>query len=174
MNKGPVREWFDALIFAVIAATIIRWATFEAFTIPTPSMEKTLLVGDFLFVNKLNYGPRSPMTPLQIPLTHQKIWGTNIPSYLEWIKLPQLRLPGFSNIERDDVVVFNYPSELDKPIDLKTYYVKRCVGLPGDTISIDNGIIYINNVEAVSPEDLQSRYFLRTNTTINYLSLIHI
>ena len=73
MNKGPVREWFDALIFAVIAATIIRWATFEAFTIPTPSMERTLLVGDFLFVNKLNYGPRSPMTPLQIPLTHQKI-----------------------------------------------------------------------------------------------------
>ena len=167
MRKGPVREWFDALIFAVIAATLIRWATFEAFTIPTPSMEKTLLVGDFLFVNKLNYGPRSPMTPLQIPLTHQKIWGTNIPSYLEWIKLPQLRLPGFSNIERDDVVVFNYPSELDKPIDLKTYYVKRCVGLPGDTISIDNGIIYINNVEAVSPEDLQSRYFLKTNTTIN-------
>ena len=66
MKKGPVREWFDALLFAVIAATLIRWATFEAFTIPTPSMEKSLLVGDFLFVNKLNYGPRTPKTPLQV------------------------------------------------------------------------------------------------------------
>ena len=91
MKKGPIREWFDALFFAVIAATLIRWATFEAFTIPTPSMENTLLVGDFLFVNKLNYGPRTPMTPLQVPLTHQKIWGPNIPSYLDWIKLPQFR-----------------------------------------------------------------------------------
>ena len=81
MKKGPVREWFDALLFAVIAATLIRWATFEAFTIPTPSMEKSLLVGDFLFVNKLNYGPRTPKTPLQVPLTHQKIWGTDIQSY---------------------------------------------------------------------------------------------
>ena len=167
MKKGPIREWFDALFFAVIAATLIRWATFEAFTIPTPSMENTLLVGDFLFVNKLNYGPRTPMTPIQVPLTHQKIWGTNIPSYLDWIKLPQFRLPGFSNIERGDVVVFNYPSEIDKPVDLKTYYVKRCVGLPGDTISIENGDILINSQKTVDPEGLQNRYFLSTQTTIN-------
>ena len=167
MKKGPIREWFDALLFAVVAATLIRWATFEAFTIPTPSMENTLLVGDFLFVNKLNYGPRTPMTPLQVPLTHQKIWGTNIPSYLDWIKLPQFRLPGFSNIERGDVVVFNYPSEIDKPVDLKTYYVKRCVGLPGDTISIDNGDILINKEKTTEPEGLQNRYFLNTQTTIN-------
>ena len=122
MKKGPVREWFDALLFAVIAATLIRWATFEAFTIPTPSMEKSLLVGDFLFVNKLNYGPRTPKTPLQVPLTHQKIWGTDIQSYLDWIQLPTFRLPGFGEVERNDVVVFNYPNELDKPLDLKTYY----------------------------------------------------
>ena len=150
MKKGPIKEWFDALLFAVIAASLIRWATFEAFTIPTPSMENTLLVGDFLFVNKLNYGPRTPMTPLQVPLTHQKIWGTDIPSYLDWIKLPQFRLPGFSEIERGDVVVFNYPSEIDKPIDLKTYYVKRCIGLPGDTLSIENGNIFINDNNWIS------------------------
>ena len=167
MKKGPVREWFDALFFAVIAATLIRWATFEAFTIPTPSMENTLLVGDFLFVNKLNYGPRTPMTPLQVPLTHQKIWGTNIPSYLDWIKLPQFRLPGFSEINRDDIVVFNYPSEIEKPIDLKTYYVKRCVALPGDTIKIINGDIFINNNLKDQLENQQNRYFVRTKTNIN-------
>ena len=167
MKKGPVREWFDALFFAVIAATLIRWATFEAFTIPTPSMENTLLVGDFLFVNKLNYGPRTPMTPLQIPLTHQKIWGTNIPSYLDWIKLPQFRLPGFSEINRNDIVVFNYPSEIEKPIDLKTYYVKRCVALPGDTIKIVNGDIFINNNLKDQLVNQQNRYFVETKTNIN-------
>ena len=146
MKKGPIREWFDSLLFAIIAATLIRWATFEAFTIPTPSMENNLLVGDFLFVNKLNYGPRTPKTPLQVPLTHQKIWGTNIQSYLDWIQLPTFRLPGFSEIERNDVVVFNYPNELDKPLDLKTYYVKRCVGLPNDTIEIDNGEVKTNDL----------------------------
>ena len=167
MKKGPIREWFDALLWAVIAASLIRWATFEAFTIPTPSMEKTLLVGDFLFVNKLNYGPRTPLTPLQVPLTHQKIWGTDIPSYLDWIKLPTFRLPGFGEIERNDVVVFNYPNELDKPIDLKTYYVKRCVGLPGDTLSIDNGSLIINAENISVPEGLQKRYFIQTDKTIN-------
>ena len=167
MKKGPVREWFDALLFAVIAATLIRWATFEAFTIPTPSMEKSLLVGDFLFVNKLNYGPRTPKTPLQVPLTHQKIWGTDIQSYLDWIQLPTFRLPGFGEVERNDVVVFNYPNELDKPLDLKTYYVKRCVGLPSDTIEIDNGDVKINGEILEMPEGLQNRYFLQTNTTIN-------
>ena len=84
MKKGDRSGRFDSLLFAIIAATLIRWATFEAFTIPTPSMENNLLVGDFLFVNKLNYGPRTPKTPLQVPLTHQKIWGTNIQSYLDW------------------------------------------------------------------------------------------
>ena len=93
-KKSAVREWADAILFAVIAATIIRWLLLEAFTIPTPSMEKSLLVGDFLFVSKMHYGPRTPKTPLQMPLTHQKIWGTNLPSYVEWIQLPQFRLPG--------------------------------------------------------------------------------
>src|SRR6188768_1159236 len=107
--KTKVREWWDAILFAVVAATLIRWLIMEAYTIPTPSMENSLLVGDFLFVSKFHYGTRTPKTPLQIPLTHQKIWFTEIPSYLEWIQLPQFRLPGISEVKRGDVVVFNVP-----------------------------------------------------------------
>ncbi|MEY3647244.1 MAG: hypothetical protein RLZ13_126, partial [Bacteroidota bacterium] len=106
-KKSAFREWIDALVFAVIAASLIRWLLLEPFTIPTASMEKTLLVGDFLFVSKLHYGTRIPKTPLQIPLTHQKIWGTEIPSYTDLIQLPYMRLPGFASVERNDVVVFN-------------------------------------------------------------------
>ena len=105
--KSKTREWFDAILFAVVAATLIRWLIMEAYTIPTPSMENSLLVGDFLFVSKFHYGSRTTTTPLQVPLTHQKIWFTNIPSYLDWIKLPYYRLPGFSEVKREDVVVFN-------------------------------------------------------------------
>ena len=162
-----IKEWFDALIFAVIVASLIRWSTFEAFTIPTPSMEKSLLVGDFLFVNKFNYGSRIPNTILQIPLTHQVIWGTNIPSYLDWIQLPYYRLPGISKIERNDVVVFNYPRELERPVDLKTFYVKRCVGLPGDTININNSKLFINNNMTDNKLDLQHRYYIKTDQIIN-------
>ena len=106
VKKSPVREWFDAILFAVIAATIIRWLLLEAFTIPTASMERSLLVGDFLFVSKVHYGARTPKTPLQIPLTHQTIWGTKIPSYVDWIQLPQYRLPGFTKVKRNPKKVF--------------------------------------------------------------------
>ena len=84
-------EWWRSLLFAVIAATLIRWVFMEAFTIPTPSMEKSLLVGDYLFVSKFHYGTRTPKTPLQVPLTHQKIWGTNIPSYIPSVQIPSYR-----------------------------------------------------------------------------------
>ena len=108
-KKSPAREWVDALVFAVVAASLIRWLLLEPFTIPTASMEKSLLVGDFLFVSKMHYGTRIPKTPLQVPLTHQKIWGTDISSYSDAIQLPYYRLPGFSEVERNDVVVFNFP-----------------------------------------------------------------
>src|SRR3954467_7049643 len=101
--KTKSQEWVDAIVFAVVAATLIRWIFLEAFTIPTPSMEKSLLVGDFLFVSKVNYGARTPKTPLQVPLTHQKIWFTEIPSYSTLIQLPQYRLPGLENVENNDV-----------------------------------------------------------------------
>lgn len=160
-KKGPVREWVDAITFAVVAATLIRWAFMEAFTIPTSSMENSLLVGDFLFVSKINYGPRTPKTPLQIPLTHQKIWGTDISSYLDWIQLPQYRLPGFDDVERNDVVVFNYPKE-NHPVDLKTHYIKRCVAIPGDVIEVVNNQVFINGEKGENPERMQFHYLINT------------
>ena len=105
-HQSFVREWFNSIVFAVIAATLIRWTTVEAYVVPTPSMENTILVGDYLFVSKFHYGTRITSTPLQIPLTHQKIWGTEIPSYLDWIKLPYYRLPGIGRVQREDIVVF--------------------------------------------------------------------
>lgn len=165
-QKSVAREWADAIIFAVIAATIIRWLFLEAFTIPTPSMEKSLLVGDFLFVSKIHYGPRTPKTPLQVPLTHQKIWWTNIPSYVDWIQLPQYRFPGFTSIKQNDVVVFNYPPELEYPVDLKTNYIKRCVGLPGDSLKVVDTQVYINGEAIENPEKMEFRHNIITNQEI--------
>ena len=164
--KSAVREWTDAIVFAVIAATIIRWLFLEAFTIPTPSMEKSLLVGDFLFVSKIHYGPRTPATPLQVPLTHQKIWWTDIPSYLNWIQLPQYRLPGFTKVKQNDVVVFNHPPELQYPVDLKTNYIKRCVGLPGDTLSVVDTQVYINSKPIDNPPKMEFSHLIITNQQI--------
>ncbi len=110
-KKGAMREWVDAIIFAVIAATIIRTFLIEAYTIPTSSMEKSLLVGDFLFVSKVSYGPKVPNTPIAFPFAHHTLPGTKFTkSYVEWIKLPYYRFPGIhSEIKNNDVVVFNYP-----------------------------------------------------------------
>lgn len=166
-KKSPVREWFDSILFAVVAATLIRWLFFEAFTIPTPSMENSLLVGDFLFVSKLHYGTRTPKTPLQVPLTHQTIWGTNIPSYTSLIQLPQYRLPGFSEVKRGDVVVFNYPPELQHPVDLKTNYIKRCVGIPGDKVEVRDLQVYANGQAMENPPRMENEYFVATTTAVN-------
>ncbi len=170
--KGPVREWVDAIVFAVVAATLIRWLIMEAYTIPTPSMENSLLVGDFLFVSKFHYGTRTPKTPLQIPLTHQKIWFTEIPSYVKWVQLPQYRLPGFSQVKREDVVVFNVPPrELnegkDYPVDLKTNYIKRCVGIPGDLLQITDRQVIVNGQPIGNPPDMQFSYLVTSKDEIS-------
>ncbi|GAA4396692.1 hypothetical protein GCM10023187_05090 [Nibrella viscosa] len=166
-KKSAVREWFDSVIFAVVAATLIRWLFMEAFTIPTPSMEKSLLVGDFLFVSKLHYGTRTPKTPLQVPLTHQKIWGTDIPSYSDAIQLPQYRLPGFTSVKNGDVVVFNYPPEDQYPVDLRTNYIKRAIGTPGDVVEVRDLQVYINGKPMQNPPKMQNEYFLKTNEVVN-------
>jgi signal peptidase I len=172
-RKSAVREWFDSILFAVIAATLIRWMFFEAFTIPTPSMENSLMVGDFLFVSKLHYGTRTPKTPLQVPLTHQKIWGTEIPSYTDLIQLPQFRLPGFSEVHRGDVVVFNHPTEFENPVDLKTNFIKRCVGLPGDKIEVRDRQVFANGVLVPSPRRMEDEYFVATTTAVNEDKVFH-
>ena len=166
-KKSASREWIDALLFAVIAASLIRWLLLEPFTIPTASMEKSLLVGDFLFVSKMHYGTRVPKTILQVPLTHQKIWGTEIKSYSEAIQLPYYRLPGFTSIKRNDVVVFNFPEEFQYPVDLKTNYIKRAVAVPGDVLEIKKAQLYINGKASENPEEMQFSYDVIINRPLN-------
>jgi signal peptidase I len=111
IKKSGIREWVDAIVFAVIAASIIRIFLMEAYTIPTSSMEKSLLVGDYLFVSKMAYGPKSPQTPVAFPFVHHTLPLTKYTkSYVEWLKLPYHRWPGFGDVKNNDVVVFNYPS----------------------------------------------------------------
>lgn len=153
--KSWLREWGDALLFAFVAALIIRTFLFEAYRIPTPSMEKTLLTGDFLVVSKISYGPRTPMV-LGVPFT-------NI--YLPGVVLPWTRLPGFSEIERNDIVVFNYPIDLT-PIAAKTNYIKRAVGMPHDTLSIENTQLYVNGDEAQSFPGIQQVYMVNVRERV--------
>jgi signal peptidase I len=167
-KKSVTREWFDSILFAVIAASLIRWLLFEPFQIPTSSMENSLLVGDFLFVSKIHYGARTTKTPLQIPLTHQTIWGTDsTKSYLDWIQLPQFRLPGFSDIQRNDIIVFNYPAEEQHPSDLRTNYIKRCVAIAGDELEIKDRVVYINGNAVEFPKQSQHKYMVITSELLN-------
>jgi len=164
-----VYEWSDALWFATIAATVIRSYFIEAYTIPTSSMEKSLLVGDFLFVSKVNFGSRPPMTPLAFPFTHNTLpFSTTAKSYIEALEMPYLRFPAFQQIKNNDVVVFNYPSkpgEPDdlRPVDKKDNYIKRCLAISGDSLQVIRGQVFINGVAAENPPKMQYRYFVKLN-----------
>ncbi len=225
-EKGMVREWGDAILFAVVAAGIIRGFMFEAFTIPTGSMEKDLLIGDYLFVNKVAYGPKLPQTPVAVPFFHNNIPGTYTKCYLEWFKMDYHRLPGYTDVKRNDIVVFNYPvgdtallgqadnSELqghnyyqylrdealflaqsdpqmleknldkylamarnnlleqnvmkhkgikfhswvERPTDKKENYIKRCVGIPGDSLELIDGTLHVNGKPGELDENAQFLY----------------
>ena len=165
--KAEVKSWAGALLFAICVATPLRWAIAEPYKIPTSSMEGSLLVGDFLWVSKYHYGARTAKTLLQVPLTFQKIWGTEIPSYLDWVQVPFWRGPGISEIEKGHAVVFNYPRELDVPADMRTYYIKRCVAVAGDTLKVDNRQILVNGELSQLPKPSQTSYFISTSKTIN-------
>jgi signal peptidase I len=166
-KKSPTREWADAIIFAVIAATLIRTLFIEAYTIPTPSMERSLLVGDFLFVSKVNYGARTPMTPIAFPFAHHTMPVLGTKAYWDGIKLPYYRLPGLSDVKKGDVVVFNYPMEADspyyRPVDKRENYIKRCQGTPGDTVSLVDAQVYVNGKAAPNPPGEQTDYTITTN-----------
>lgn len=130
-------------------------------------MEGSMLVNDFLFVSKIHYGPRTPQTPLQVPLTHQQVPFLNIKSYSDLITLPSYRLPGLTEIKRGKPMVFNYPSDnVSKITDMKTFYVKRCVGIAGDTISFVDGQLYVNGDKIEDNDKIQYKYKFQVNSNI--------
>lgn len=154
-TKG--REWLDAIAFAVITATLIKTFLVDAFTIPTPSMEKSMMVGDFLFVSKWDYGTRIPQTPVSFPFVHNTLPGGSGDSYSEMLSLPYWRFPGTREINNNDIVVFNFPGpdegNDDRPVDKRENYIKRCVGIAGDSLMIVDGQVFINGKALAFPDN---------------------
>ncbi|MFT4903001.1 MAG: signal peptidase I [Thalassomonas sp.] len=164
-NKSEVRSWVDAIGFAVIAATILRTFLIEAYTIPTSSMEKSMLIGDFLFVSKTAYGPRVPMTPIAFPLVHHTMPVGGGKSYSESVQLPYHRMKGLGDIERNDCVVFNWPAEtLGRPVDKKENYVKRCVGIAGDVIELIDAQLIVNGEPQQEFEGMKKQWHYDVST----------
>ena len=164
-KKSEVRSWVDAIGFAVIAATILRTFLIEAYTIPTSSMEKSMLIGDFLFVSKTAYGPRVPMTPIAFPLVHHTMPVGGGKSYSESVQLPYHRMKGLGDIERNDCVVFNWPAEtLGRPVDKKENYVKRCVGIAGDVIELIDAQLIVNGEPQQEFEGMKNQWHYDVST----------
>ncbi len=197
-KKSTLREWTESLVFAVFAAAFIRMFLIEAYVIPTPSMEGSLNVGDYLFVSKAHYGIRTPMTVAMVPLLHNRIPYLNTESYVAKPSLPYFRFKALESIERGSPFVFNWPvgdsiyltsqrsyaafqvkqdpgimmydRELQgkvnnnelivRPVDKKDHYIKRCVAIPGDTLEVRNGVIFINGVQQDEPDNKQTLYML--------------
>ena len=159
-KRSAIREWIDAIGFALVAATVIRSLFIEAYTIPTPSMEETLLVNDYLFVSKMNYGIRIPMTPISFPLAHNTMPITGGNSYSKILQFPYIRIPGWEKITNGDIVVFNYPADEnpERPVDKKENYIKRCIGIPGDKLEVIKGQVFINGKVFQDPIHSQHTY----------------
>ncbi|MES2240059.1 MAG: signal peptidase I [Bacteroidota bacterium] len=170
--KNKTADTVSSLLFAIIVATLVHTYFVQPYTIPTSSLEKSLLIGDFLFVSKVNYGARVPMTTVALPMVHDSIPMTKRKSYLSWPQLPYLRLPGIEDkIKRTDIVVFNWPVDtvhyffepkgspgVIKPTDKESNYVKRCLGTPGDVLEIKDGIVFIDGKVLVLPERAKPQF----------------
>ena len=192
-----IAEWVDAIVFALVAVYFINLFVFQMYKIPTPSLEKSLLVGDYLKVNKISYGPRIPNTPLSFPLVQHTFPVINTKSYIEWPRWGYKRMKGLGQVKRNDIVVFNYPTGdtvaikspsnedyyssvrhygrervwsdknrfgeiVYRPVDRRENYVKRCIGMPGDTLQIINNEVYIDGKLLLSPRHAQFNYFVET------------
>jgi len=163
-------EWVSSILFAVVAATIVHTYFIQPYVIPTSSLEKSLLVGDFLFVSKMHFGARAPMTTIAAPMVHDTIPVIKTKSYLPKFAFPYFRFPAFQKIKHNDIVVFNWPVDTVqqffkspdknyfKPIDKKSNYVKRCVGLPGDSLEVREGNVYINGKQNVLPDRAKPQF----------------
>ena len=167
--KTAMGEWVSSIVFAVVAATLVHTYFIQPYVIPTGSLEKTLRVGDFLFVSKFHYGARTPMTTVAAPMVHDTLPVLGIRSYLNKPQLPYFRLPGFKKVKRNEIVVFSWPADtvriffkkekgVKKPIDKKSNYVKRCVGVPGDSLAVIDGYVHINGQQTVLPDRAMPQY----------------
>lgn len=204
-SKNPflqwLAEWVDAIVFALVAVYVINIYFFQNYKIPSPSLEKTLKVGDFLFVSKMSYGPRCPMTPLSFPLAQHTLPIINTKSYIEHPQWEYKRLKGLGSVQRGDIVVFNFPAGdtvplkvpnpdyytlvralgrravwndtrrfgeiVARPVDRRENYVKRCVGLPGDSLRIVDGHVVVNGAPKEDIPGLQFNYFVQTSELIS-------
>ncbi|WP_431161356.1 signal peptidase I [Flagellimonas beolgyonensis] len=190
-------EWVSSIVFAVVAATFVHTYFIQPYVIPTGSLERTLRIGDFLFVSKFHYGARVPMTTLAAPMVHDTLPVLHTRSYLadvnpdtyekSWInklQLPYMRLPGFESVKKNDIVVFSLPADtlyqffkaekaVRKPIDKKSNYVKRCVGTPGDSLEVIHGYVYINGKQLKLSDRAKPMYdyeiFSKTGVSTRYL-----
>ena len=170
--RSELGEWISSIAFAIIAATLVHTYFMQPFTIPTSSLEKSLLVGDYLFVSKFHYGARVPSTVIAAPMVHDSLPLTDRASYLKSPQLPYTRLPGLQKIKNNDIVCFNWPADslatmwgdtsgkfTYKPVDKKTNYVKRCVGIAGDSLEMKNGYFYINGKKNILPERAKLQFY---------------
>ena len=194
-----IMSWIDAIIYALVLVYFLFLFIGQNYQIPSSSLEKSLLTGDFLWVNKVTYGPRVPQTPLHFPLAQNTLPILNCKSYIETPQLPYHRLKGLRNVERMDIVVFNFPAGdtvalkspnpdyytlcqergrdvvwnnkeifgdiIYRPVDRRDNYVKRCLGLPGETLQIRDGIVYINGKAVPQPKNVQYFYYVETDGT---------
>ncbi len=197
-KQTKIVEWIDALIFAVIAATFIKLFFIEAYTIPTSSMEKSMMVGDYLFVSKTAYGPKMPNTPISLPFVHNTLpFSNSISSFSTLIHEPYRRIAGTGKIKNDDVVVFNFPEGdtvsvnlqltssyyelvrlygrervwtdkrtfgdiIYRPVDKRENYIKRCIGIPGDSVKIVKGQLLVNGKPQKEIPGVQYKYVVST------------
>ena len=185
--RSDLGEWVSSIAFAIIAATLVHTYFMQPYTIPTSSLEKSLLVGDYLFVSKFHYGARIPSTAIAAPMAHDTIPGLGAKSFLSddknkngilnKLSLPYMRLPGFQKIKRNDIVVFSWPSDTlalmwgdksgkatYKPIDKRTNYVKRAVGVPGDSLEVRDGYVFINGKKTVLPDRAKPQWHFLVDT----------
>ncbi|MBC7863904.1 MAG: signal peptidase I [Bacteroidia bacterium] len=155
MYKKYFQKISKFVFWGFILWLVSRLFFFQTVHIPSASMRTTLMEGDYVFVNKFAYGARIPITPLSLP-------GSNS-AWLDWIQLPYMRIPGYTNVKRNDVVVFNLPGDNDCPVDVHQQYIKRCIALPGDSLRIDSGIVYVNRVRSENPENSLLSYAVQLN-----------
>jgi signal peptidase I len=169
ISRSAFSEWIGSIVFAVVAATFVHNYFFQPYIIPTGSLERSLLIGDFLFVSKFHYGARIPTTTVAFPMVHDTLPIVKTRSYSNKPQLPYLRLPRIQKIKRNDIVVFNWPADtvrrffvretgVKKPLDKKSNYVKRCVGIAGDTLEIIGGFVHINGKKNVLPDRAKVLY----------------